>query len=59
MVLLLITGLVMWAEGMRRRVVITSLGMVTPLGNDVLPLWDGLLSGRSGVGPTTRFDATV
>ena len=33
MVLLLLTGLVMWAKGMRRRVFITGLGMVKPLGN--------------------------
>lgn len=43
---------------MRKRVVITGLGAVTPLGNDVPTLWDGLLAGRSGVGPITQFDAT-
>jgi len=48
----------MYAEGMRRRVVITGLGAVMPLGNDVPTLWDGLLSGRSGVDPITRFDET-
>ena len=41
---------------MRRRVVITGLGAVTPLGNDVPTLWEGLLAGRSGVGPITLFD---
>jgi len=48
----------MYAEGMRRRVVITGLGMVTPLGNDVPTLWYGLLAGRGGVDPITRFDPT-
>lgn len=43
---------------MRKRVVITGLGAVTPLGKDVPMLWDGLLAGRSGVGPITQFDAT-
>ncbi len=42
----------------RRRVAITGLGMVTPLGNDVASTWAGLLAGRSGVGPITSFDAS-
>jgi len=41
---------------MGRRVVITGLGAVTPLGNDVPSLWEGLLAGNSGVGPITLFD---
>jgi len=41
---------------MRRHVAITGLGAVTPLGNDVPTLWEGLLAGRSGVGPITQFD---
>jgi 3-oxoacyl-[acyl-carrier-protein] synthase II len=41
---------------MRRQVVVTGLGAVTPLGNDVPTLWEGLLAGRSGVGPITLFD---
>ena len=39
-----------------RRVVVTGLGMVTALGGDVASTWDGLLAGRSGIGPITAFD---
>jgi 3-oxoacyl-[acyl-carrier-protein] synthase II len=42
----------------RRRVVITGLGAVTPLGLDVGSTWGGLLEGRSGVTHITRFDST-
>src|SRR2546429_1706325 len=41
---------------MRRRVAITGLGFVTPLGTDVQSTWAGLIAGRSGAGPITRFD---
>jgi 3-oxoacyl-[acyl-carrier-protein] synthase II len=41
---------------MNRRVAITGLGAVTPLGNDVETTWAGLISGRSGIGPITTFD---
>jgi 3-oxoacyl-[acyl-carrier-protein] synthase II len=41
---------------MARRVAITGLGMVTPLGTDVPSTWDALMAGRSGAGPITRFD---
>jgi 3-oxoacyl-[acyl-carrier-protein] synthase II len=42
----------------RRRVVITGLGAVTPLGNDVRSSWETLIAGGSGAGPITQFDAT-
>jgi 3-oxoacyl-[acyl-carrier-protein] synthase II len=41
----------------KRRVVITGLGAVTPLGNSHAAFWEALIAGRSGVGPTTAFDA--
>src|SRR5438132_14102420 len=40
----------------RRRVVITGLGAVSPLGNDVEASWSGLLAGKSGAGEITQFD---
>src|SRR3989441_12488696 len=42
--------------GMARRVAITGLGLVTPLGNTAQSTWEGLIAGRSGAGPITRFD---
>lgn len=44
---------------MNRRVVVTGMGAVSPLGLGVDALWDGLIHGRSGVGPITRFDASA
>ena len=41
-----------------RRVVVTGLGAVTPLGNDVASYWDGLKNGRNGIDFITRFDAS-
>lgn len=43
----------------KRRVVVTGLGVVSPVGNDVPSAWSALLAGRSGVGPITRFDASA
>lgn len=41
---------------MKRRVVITGLGIVSPVGNDIATAWDNLVNGRSGIGRITRFD---
>jgi 3-oxoacyl-[acyl-carrier-protein] synthase II len=41
----------------RRRVVVTGLGALTPLGNTAEEFWAGLVQGRSGIGPITKFDA--
>src|SRR5678815_2378453 len=43
---------------MSRRVVVTGLGAVTPVGNDVATTWRNLLDGVSGAGPITQFDAS-
>ncbi len=43
---------------MRRRVVITGMGTVSPVGNDVTTFWDSLVAGRSGAGPITAYDAS-
>lgn len=42
----------------RRRVVVTGVGAVTPLGPDVASFWDGLIAGRCGIRTITRFDAS-
>ena len=42
----------------RRRVVVTGLGAVTPLGNDVETTWSNLLAGESGAAEITQFDAS-
>ncbi|HEV3411891.1 MAG TPA: beta-ketoacyl-ACP synthase II [Puia sp.] len=42
-----------------KRVVVTGLGAVTPLGNDPASFWEGLVAGRSGAGPITHFDPTL
>src|SRR5690606_8454252 len=42
----------------RRRVVVTGVGLLTPVGNDVDATWQALLAGKSGAGPITQFEAT-
>lgn len=42
-----------------RRVVVTGLGCVTPVGNSVADSWNNLLAGKSGIAPITRFDASA
>ncbi len=41
-----------------KRVVVTGLGAITPLGNTLSETWEGLINGRSGAGPITQFDAS-
>ena len=43
----------------RRRVVVTGLGAVSPVGNTVSEAWENALAGKSGIGPITRFDASA
>jgi 3-oxoacyl-[acyl-carrier-protein] synthase II len=42
----------------KRRVAVTGLGIVSPVGNDVATAWQAILAGRSGIAPVTRFDTT-
>ncbi len=42
----------------RRRVVVTGMGLITPVGLNVEETWAALLAGRSGAGPVTLFDAS-
>ena len=46
------------AQNGRRRVVVTGLGMVTPLGNTVEDTWTALIAGKSGAAKITQFDTT-
>ena len=43
----------------RRRVVVTGLGIVSPVGNSVEEAWQNILAGRSGIGPVTKFDVST
>ena len=43
---------------MKRRVVVTGLGAVTPIGNTVDEMWASIREGKCGVGPITQFDAS-
>ena len=43
----------------QRRVVVTGMGMISPLGNDLASSWDGIVNGRSGLGAITSFDASL
>jgi 3-oxoacyl-[acyl-carrier-protein] synthase II len=43
----------------KRRVVITGLGIVSPVGNTVATAWDNILNGHSGISPITKFDAST
>ena len=43
---------------MKRRVVITGMGAITPIGNSVPEFWDGIKEGKVGIGPITKFDTT-
>lgn len=40
----------------KKRIVVTGMGALTPLGNDVATFWEGLVAGKSGIGPVTAFD---
>jgi 3-oxoacyl-[acyl-carrier-protein] synthase II len=43
----------------KRRVVITGLGILSPVGNGLEQAWDNIINGRSGIGPITKFDASL
>ena len=43
---------------MKRRVVVTGMGAITPVGNDVATTWRSLIEGKSGTTPITKFDAS-
>ena len=44
---------------MENRVVVTGLGVISPVGNDIKSFWDALKAGKSGIGPLTNFDASA
>ena len=43
---------------LKRRVVVTGLGAITPIGNSVAEFWDGIRKGKVGIGEITKFDTT-
>ena len=43
----------------KRRVVVTGLGIISPVGNDIATAWENILKGVSGIGPVTHFDASA
>jgi 3-oxoacyl-[acyl-carrier-protein] synthase II len=43
----------------KRRVVVTGMGIISPVGNDIDSAWDRVLKGVSGIGPVTHFDTTA
>ena len=43
----------------RRKVVVTGLGIVSPVGNTIAEAWENIVAGKSGIGPITRFDAST
>src|SRR3546814_18378605 len=45
-------------SSVKRRVVITGLGIISPVGNDIDSAWDSIINGRSGIGRITHFDAS-
>src|SRR5215470_13594094 len=42
-----------------KKVVVTGIGAITPLGNDVVTYWNNMVAGVSGAGPITHFDASA
>ena len=43
---------------MKRRVVVTGMGAITPIGNDIGEIWESLKNGKGGIGKITKFDAS-
>lgn len=44
---------------MKKRIVVTGLGIISPVGNDIASFWQAMKEGKSGIGPTTSFDASA